>query len=401
MRHFLLSLCLLSSLNIVWSQNRSIEFEATGTFSEILAKAKAENKLVFIDAYTTWCGPCKWMSKNIFTNDTIADYFNSNFINAKIDMEKGEGIDIAKKYEVRCYPNLLFVDGDGNLVHRAAGAAPEIQSYITMGDKAMSKDDNYASVMKRYEEQKVKDPKQIADIIDMMATTCLPFTSYIDDYYTTVKPEEFTNSRSWKILYSYVDDMEHQSFKHLMDHQEDYSAIYGKDSVMSKIEYVYQRKASKLLYAREFDEKAYKAYVNKIGTMDFASKDKMVFIMNLNFYEKNGNWKKVSELAFSENGHKYLAEGRINGLCWGMFESTEDLTILKAAAGEMKRLTATEKGKLWAYIDTYASLLYKTKNKAEAEKVAEWAIEVAKEEGVTPDEYKPTEELLEKIMKLP
>lgn len=116
--------------------------------------------------------------------------------------------------------------------------------------------------------------------------------------------------------------------------------------------------------------------------------------------EKNGNWKKVSELAFSENGHKYLDEGRINGLCWGMFESTEDLTILKAAADEMKRLTATENGKSWAFIDTYASLLYKTKNKVEAEKVAKWAIEIAKEEGVSAEEYKPTEELLEKIMKL-
>lgn len=400
MRHFLLSLCLLSSLNIVWSQNRSIEFESTGTFSEILAKAKAENKLVFIDAYTTWCGPCKWMSKNIFTNDTVADYFNSNFVNAKIDMEKGEGIEIAKKYDVRCYPNLLFVDGDGNLVHRSAGAAPEIQSYITLGDKAMSEDDNYASVMKRYTEQTVKDPKQIAEIIETMATTCLPFTSYIDDYYTVVKAEEFTNSRSWKILYNYVDDMEHQAFKHLMDHQDDYAAIYGKDSVMGKIEYVYQRKASKLLFAKEFDEKAYKAYVNKINTMNFASKDKMVFIMNLNLYEKNGNWKKVGELAFSENGLIYLDEQRINSLCWGMFERTEDQTILKAAADEMKRLTATEKGKSWAYIDTYASLLYKTKNKAEAEKAAKWAIELAKEEGVSPDEYKPTEELLEKIMKL-
>lgn len=399
MRHLILLICLLSFLNISWSQNRSIEFE-TGKFSEILAKAKAENKLVFIDAYTTWCGPCKWMSHNIFTNDTIADYFNSNFVNAKIDMEKGEGIDIAKKYDVRCYPNLLFVDGDGNIVHRAAGASPEIQSYIEMGDKAMSSDDNYAAVMKRYEEQKNKNPKQIAEVIDMMANTCLSFTSYIDDYYSTVKPEEYTNSTSWKILYYYVGDMDHLAFKHLMEHQDDYSAIYTKDSVMDKIESVYQRKASKLLYAREFDEKAYKAYVNEVSKLNFASKDKMVFTMNLNLYEKEGNWKKVGELAFSENGHSYLDAGSFNSICWAMFEKVDDQSLLKAAADAMKVVTATEEGKIWAYIDTYASLLYKTKNKAEAEKAAKWAIESAKEEGAAPEEYQATEELLEKIMKL-
>ena len=87
---------------------QGMQFE-TGSFEEIKAKAKKENKLIFLDAYTTWCGPCKWMAKTVFTNDTVAQYYNANFINAKIDMEKGEGIELAKKYAVRCYPNLLMV----------------------------------------------------------------------------------------------------------------------------------------------------------------------------------------------------------------------------------------------------------------------------------------------------
>ena len=103
------SLAFLSLSIIAVSQNKDINFEH-GTFAEIKAKAKKENKLIFVDAYTTWCGPCKQMAKTVFTNDAVADFYNFSFINAKIDMEKGEGIEIAKQYEVKCYPNLLFME---------------------------------------------------------------------------------------------------------------------------------------------------------------------------------------------------------------------------------------------------------------------------------------------------
>lgn len=385
---------------ISFSQNRSIQFETSESFKEVLAKAKSENKLVFIDAYTTWCGPCKWMSKNMFTNDTIADYFNQNFVNAKIDMEKGEGIDIAKKYDVRCYPNLLFVDGDGNLVHRSAGASRLVQDYINMGEKAKSKDNNYTAMMNKYASSTKKDPAQIAEIIELMASTCLPFDSYIDEYYKSVGTEAYMNQMSWRILYNFIDDMDHMAFKHLMDHQKEYIAIYGNDSVMSKIEFVYEMNGNKLLYAKDFNEKAYKAYVKKVGSMNFSSKDKMVFTMNLHLYERKENWKKVAEMAFSNDGHKYLEESMRNGICWDMYEKIDDKAILTKAAAEMRFITSSETGGTWAYYDTYAAILYKLKSKDEAEKTALKAIEAAKAEGVAEAEYQSTVDLLESIRKL-
>src|SRR3989304_5110710 len=94
---------------IFLGQNRSINFEH-GAWKDILTKAKTEKKLIMLDAFTSWCGPCKWMAKNVFTNDTVADYYNATYVNAKIDMEKGEGIDLAKKYGVQAYPTFLFID---------------------------------------------------------------------------------------------------------------------------------------------------------------------------------------------------------------------------------------------------------------------------------------------------
>lgn len=99
---------------------QSINFEK-GTFSEILAKAKSQKKLVFLDAFAVWCGPCKMMEKNVFPLPSVREYYNANFINARIDMEKGEGISIAQRYGIRSYPSYLFLNGDGEVVKQTVG----------------------------------------------------------------------------------------------------------------------------------------------------------------------------------------------------------------------------------------------------------------------------------------
>jgi thioredoxin 1 len=92
-----------------------------GTFAQILKKAKAENKIIFFDAYTTWCGPCKMLQKNVFTRADVGEVFNKNFINIKVDMESGEGPKLAEKYPLEGYPTLFFIDGNGKVVKEVIG----------------------------------------------------------------------------------------------------------------------------------------------------------------------------------------------------------------------------------------------------------------------------------------
>jgi thioredoxin 1 len=92
------------------------------SFADALKLAKKENKIIFIDAYTTWCGPCKMMSSRTFTDVSVGKYFNENFINLKIEMEKDtDGAEIARRYKVQAYPTLLFINGEGKLVHSILG----------------------------------------------------------------------------------------------------------------------------------------------------------------------------------------------------------------------------------------------------------------------------------------
>lgn len=93
-----------------------------GTWDEVLAKARAENKVLFVDIYTAWCGPCKMMEKTIFPLEKVGDYYNRHFVSYQLDGEKGEGPAIVKKYGVSGYPAFLFLDGSGKLLYRFSGS---------------------------------------------------------------------------------------------------------------------------------------------------------------------------------------------------------------------------------------------------------------------------------------
>ena len=107
-----------------------------GTFAEAQAKAKRENKLIFMDAYTSWCGPCRFMSSNVFTDPSVGEYYNAHFVNVKVDMEKGEGVDLSRRYNVMAYPTLLFIDGNGDVKSRAVGGKPASE-FIALGQKVV------------------------------------------------------------------------------------------------------------------------------------------------------------------------------------------------------------------------------------------------------------------------
>ena len=105
------------------------------SFPEALKRAEVEDKLLFVDCFTTWCGPCKRLSKVVFKDSLVADYFNRHFVNLKMDMEKGEGVELRKKYGVHAYPTLLFINSSGEVVYRLVGAedAPELLKKVKLG----------------------------------------------------------------------------------------------------------------------------------------------------------------------------------------------------------------------------------------------------------------------------
>lgn len=90
-------------------------------WAKAVAEAKKQKKMIFIDAYTSWCGPCRMLKQNTFTDKAAGDYFNKHFINIALDMEKGDGIAFAQKYQVAAYPTLFIMDAEEKSVTTSEG----------------------------------------------------------------------------------------------------------------------------------------------------------------------------------------------------------------------------------------------------------------------------------------
>ena len=122
MKRFYLSLICLTISLLASTQifSQGIIFRQDD-WQDVLMQAKAQKKLIFVDIYTAWCGPCKEMDKKTFTEVSVGDKFNASFINYKIDAEKGFGVTLAKRYNVTSYPTCLFVDPSENLIYKQEG----------------------------------------------------------------------------------------------------------------------------------------------------------------------------------------------------------------------------------------------------------------------------------------
>ena len=119
MKKILLLACAALSMLPMFAQTnfRNISFD------EAIQQAKAENKLVFIDFYTDWCGPCKKMAREVFPQKAVGDYFNANFVCIKLNAEK-EGKPQADRFKVTAYPTFLVLDADQNVKLDIKGAYP-------------------------------------------------------------------------------------------------------------------------------------------------------------------------------------------------------------------------------------------------------------------------------------
>lgn len=100
--------------------NEGINF-FEGNLKEALAQAEKEKKLVFLDIYAIWCGPCKRLQATTFKDPDVGAYFNQNFVNIAIDGEKGEGPALAEKLQLTAYPTLFILDAHGKVKHKIVG----------------------------------------------------------------------------------------------------------------------------------------------------------------------------------------------------------------------------------------------------------------------------------------
>ena len=246
MKQFIFSLIILFAATSL--QAAGIDF-FQGTWEEALEKAKKEDKLIFVDAYTTWCGPCKRMSKQVFTQNEVGEFYNKNFISMKIDMEKTPGRKFQRKYPVSAFPTLYYIDGDGEVAHvTKGGKSPE--QFIQLGQMAMKKNDKSGDYETEYNEGK-RDYDLVYNYVKALNKAGKPSLKIANEYIKSQK--DLTTEENLRFILEATTEADSRNFDLLTQHK---SAIVGLTSVQEvndRIETAANRTADKAIEYKYYD----------------------------------------------------------------------------------------------------------------------------------------------------
>ena len=321
------------------------------TFDEALAKAKAENKLVFMDCYTSWCGPCKYMTETIFPQEKAGEFFNPKFVCVKFDMEKGEGPELAKRFGVRAYPTFLILRPDGTVQHKVVGGG-ELDKFIEKVEKGLNEKTSLDYLNKLYEKGKM-NKKQL------MTYTVVLNEAYEKDKSEKVskeleavlKEKDKMKKEYWPILErsAYGSD----NFKLVLNNINTFNKNIGKEKVDKYLTSCYTSAINNTLRPNTKEPlKVLQQIQEELTKLDLADQSTLARFLELNQACLEKNINKVIELAgqieSNENGELWSIFNAINAIRGNA--TKEDLNKIIALEGKFLSI-ADENGK--SFITNY------------------------------------------------
>lgn len=365
----------------VLSQTKQIEF-MFGTWEEVKFKALQENKMIFVDAYTTWCSPCKKMDKEVFTNDSVADIYNSNFINFKIDMEKGEGKELSgyDQWWVQAFPSYLYFTTEGEQVHRAVGYH-EVQNFIQLGQDALSYDNRIVRLIERYKNGERTPEFMLRYIKALKNSGKYSWKDVAAEYVSALNDSSLFERSNWELVRVVRPKLSSPVVSFIEGNYAKFEALYGKDEAGATLGEIYADTLGMAMYlkrGKNYD--ATKHYIRN-RSKDNIYTEQIISFFDMLYYERKKDWKNYAQaaLTFFDIYENYQHAEQLNAAAWLFFKYTKD---------EKKLLRATEWAKMAVNkeespenLDTYANLLFVTGNKQEAIEKEKRAIELVEEQG--------------------
>ena len=242
-------LCCLS-LTLLRAQE-GVRFESL-TFKEALQKAKEENRWIFLDAYTSWCGPCKVMAEQVFTRAKAGVFFNSRFVNVKYNMEKGEGPELAKKLGIGAYPTFVLIRPDG-VVHDKLVGGTDVDGIIQRVEHSMKQTETVGTLAIRYE-QGERDKEFLLKYLRALSGASevhrlREVAGILSEQLTDV---EKIDSTCW-ILFDNNDlaPFNSENYRFLLEHRKQFSQQVGQEKVDRRLGMLYAGVLSSIVWGRD------------------------------------------------------------------------------------------------------------------------------------------------------
>ena len=400
------------------------------TWEQSLAQAAEEKKLIYLDCYTSWCGPCKAMDKKVFTDKKVIDFYERNFINYKMDMEKEIGPELAKRYNVSAYPTHLFINGDGTIAHRGISYMNGDQ-FIKLGEEAIDENSQTSKLDKEYQKGNRSKEFMLTYLL-YLYNTYQDYSVPFDEYLETLNEEDLDEFENLKLLYRYTHNVSTKAYEYFIAKRALLDKAYPKRIIELRYFNIYNRSIRKAANSKD------KALLEKIVTdyrqfMKGENVEKAIYLnLYIPYYRTTNEHEKMyeqminyidrfiisKEKASSELdelsikdlrkaekikvryyyeskpkavGHKFNANAKnLSGLSKIMYYEEVSDPLKREAVKWLKIAIQIEEK--FEYYNQLIKFFYKLNQKEEAEKYIDKAISLAKKEKYKEEDY---EELLQ------
>ena len=351
---------------------------------EVMDRAQAEDKLIFLDAYTSWCQACKEMDRTTFNSVRLANALNKDFISVKMNMEEGQGPVLGFRYGIQIYPSFVFFTSAGTEIIGTNGYK-NVDQMISLLMSAKNVDRQFKAMTERYESEDRHPDFLYNYLMELRSREDGHSTQVLQDYFEA--SQDWAEPRTMDLIIAETDGVDSPYFDFIVSHRDAFNKRYTHSFITDKLELwteeaVYTQNVLSILEAESLLKRVYLQ-----DGQDRAD----AYVIKRHLTEGKLD-------AFADRVIQYVDRidtrdpDVLNDFAWQFYEHVDNKQDLETALGWAQQSVKLQNS--YYNNDTLAALYYKLGNKRKAKKHAKKAIKLAKK---VDQEVPGTKELLAKI----
>ncbi len=205
-------------------------------WEKVLDVAREQKKIIFVDCGTAWCGPCKKFASEVLTDKNVRRFFNKNFINVYIDIEKDDMPPVASLPWLGSVPTFLFIDAfRKEVIHSHIGflnaeALLDLATDVKMGKETIR-------VLKEQMNENGLSGRKLLMYIEKLKKGGYPFEArqYIPSYLSTLTVDSLKYEGNWKLCEDELNDVMSPLFQQIWERRDELCMWYNRERVMKKL----------------------------------------------------------------------------------------------------------------------------------------------------------------------
>ncbi len=373
------------------AQDKGMQFEHGLSWSAIQAKARAENKYIFVDCYTTWCGPCKFMATTVFPTAEAGSFFNDKFLNVAVQLDTSAKDNAETKtwyadahalmtgYHINAFPTYLIFAPDGRPLHRLVGSNPVVKSFIEQVRQSFDTTKQYYTAIQQFH-----DGRRDSAFLRRLALEANSLSdnhegSPIAEAYYASQPDLYTHG-ALEVLMDYTGSTTDKGFSILSGNTARVDSVMGAGIAEDHLNGILVQKfVWPLIHAT--GDPNWKKVQSAIAAGYPAQAEEVTLRTKLFFYEYKEDWSHFQP-AIVEYMTRYgvhATPGELDDYAYIVFTYCHDMTCVTDALEWSKRSFQDKPNPM--YMDTYANILYKMGKKDEAIVWEQKAIDLSAEDA--------------------